>query len=146
MGKGRDVVLEGMSNVVHGIGTAKMLQGKWPAGVTLVAKTGTLDSEGLSGTSSFMFVGSNAAGGAACSVAGVIHVEGLESSATIPPAGKDVFARVVLPALMRQGPWREARCANAVGGTKQLAPAVRAPVVKTKIAANPVKHQRRPRR
>ncbi|MEO8623818.1 MAG: hypothetical protein ABI625_22245, partial [bacterium] len=148
MGKGRDVVLEGMSNVVHGIGTAKMLQGKWPAGIKLVGKTGTLDSEGLSGTSSFMFVGSNAAGGVECSVAGVIHVEGLENAAITPPAGKDVFARVVLPALMKQGPWRDARCANAVGGTKEPVFTIKAPVAKTKVASNPVtrKHQRRPRR
>ncbi len=142
MGKGRDAVLDGMSDVVQGIGTARTLQGRWPAGVKLVGKTGTLDSDGLSGTSSFMFVGSNATGGAACSVAGVIHVEGFENATTVPPAGKDVFARVVLPALMKRGPWREARCANATGGAKVLT----SPKTDARVATKQQNQQRRPRR
>ncbi len=111
-GAGRDAVLEGMTNVVRGFGTASSLDGTWPAEIRLHAKTGTLDSDGLSGTSEFMFVGGNARGSTACSVAGMIHVEGFQGSTRPPPTGKELFLHVILPALITHGPWHDVACAG----------------------------------
>jgi hypothetical protein len=110
-GPARSAVLEGMSGVVRGYGTAHTLAASLPgAGYRFIGKTGTLDSHGLREVSAFMFAASSPGPAEFCSVAGVIFVEMPDGAAAAQPAGKELFARVVSRELADHGPWRDARC------------------------------------
>jgi hypothetical protein len=116
-GPARSAVLDGMSGVVRGFGTAHTLAASLPTrGYKFIGKTGTLDSQGLRQVSAFMFAVASPGPAELCSVAGVIFVEMPDGAATAQPSGKELFASIVARALQAHGPWRDARC-HAAGDT-----------------------------
>jgi cell division protein FtsW (lipid II flippase) len=113
-GPARAAVLEGMSGVVRGYGTAHTLAASLPGrGFRFVGKTGTLDSQGLRQVSGFMFAAASPGPAELCSVAGVIFVEMPDGATAAQPSAKELFATIVARALASQGPWHDARCRGA---------------------------------
>jgi hypothetical protein len=113
-GPGRTAVLEGMTGVVRGYGTAHTLAAALPArGYRFIGKTGTLDSQGLRQVSAFMFAASSPGPAELCSVAGVIFVEMPDGAKAAQPAAKELFASIVARALAAHGPWSTSRCRAA---------------------------------
>jgi hypothetical protein len=120
-GPGRSAVLDGMSGVVRGYGTAHTLAASLPGrGYRFIGKTGTLDSQGLRQVSAFMFAAASPGPAELCSVAGVIFVEMPDGAATAQPSGKELFASIVARALQAHGPWRDARCRAAGDATRPM--------------------------
>jgi hypothetical protein len=114
-GPGRAAVLEGMSGVVRGYGTAHTLAAVLPGrGYRFIGKTGTLDSQGLRQVSAFMFAASSPGPAELCSVAGVIFVEMPDGAPSAQPAAKELFASIVARAFEAHGAWRDARCHSGV--------------------------------
>jgi hypothetical protein len=105
-------VIAGMHGVVaRDFGTAHAMQAAVPArDFTFVAKTGTLDAKGARPLSSFMFAGRGPGARGACAVVGVVHVEARDGAA-VSPSARELFARVVAPALREHEGWGTARCA-----------------------------------
>jgi hypothetical protein len=113
-GPGRSAVIDGMSGVVRGYGTAHTLASVLPGrGYRFIGKTGTLDSQGLRQVSAFMFAASSPGPADLCSVAGVIFVEMPDGAAAAQPAAKELFASIVARALEAHGSWHDARCHSA---------------------------------
>jgi hypothetical protein len=113
-GPGRAAVLEGMSGVVRGYGTAHTLATVLPGrGYRFIGKTGTLDSQGLRQVSAFMFAAASPGPAELCSVAGVIFIEMPDGAKAAQPAAKELFASIVARALAAHGPWSDARCRGA---------------------------------
>jgi hypothetical protein len=114
-GPARSAVIEGMSGVVRGYGTAHTLASVLPNhGYRFIGKTGTLDSQGLRQVSAFMFAASSPGPADLCSVAGVIFVEMPDGAAAAQPAAKELFASIIARALEAHGSWHDARCQSAV--------------------------------
>ena len=114
-GPGRNAVLEGMSGVVRGYGTAHTLAAVLPGrGYRFIGKTGTLDSQGLRQVSAFMFAASSPGPADLCSVAGVIFVEMPDGAASAQPAAKELFASIVARAFEAHGSWHDPRCHSGV--------------------------------
>jgi len=110
-GPGRSAVLDGMSGVVRGYGTAHTLSAALPGhGFRFIGKTGTLDSQGLRQVSAFMFAAASPGPPDVCSVAGVIFVEMPDGAKAAQPAAKELFASIVARALTAHGAWSDARC------------------------------------
>ena len=110
-GPGRLAVIEGMSGVVRGYGTAHTLATALPGrGYRFIGKTGTLDSQGLRQVSAFMFAAASPGPPEVCSVAGVIFVEMPDGAKAAQPAAKELFASVVARAITAHGSWSDARC------------------------------------
>jgi len=104
-------VLDGMSGVVRGYGTAHTLSAALPGhGFRFIGKTGTLDSQGLRQVSAFMFAAASPGPPDLCSVAGVIFVEMPDGAKAAQPAAKELFASIVARALTAHGAWSDARC------------------------------------
>ncbi|HEV8218122.1 MAG TPA: hypothetical protein VGP95_19855, partial [Gemmatimonadaceae bacterium] len=113
-GPGRLAVIEGMSGVVRGYGTAHTLAAALPGrGYRFIGKTGTLDSQGLRQVSAFMFAAASPGPADVCSVAGVIFVEMADGAKAAQPAAKELFASVVARAIAAHGAWSDARCRAA---------------------------------
>ena len=118
-GPGRNAVLEGMSGVVRGFGTAHALAAVLPGReYRFIGKTGTLDSQGLRQVSAFMFAASSPGPADLCSVAGVIFVEMPDGAASAQPAAKELFASIVARALDAHGSWHEAHCHSGVDSAR----------------------------